>query len=129
MFLLIYNKNTNSNIFLKIIKIIPKNLEIGIFVVYLYYQNKTNINILNNKIMKKINKILVGLLIASSIVAGFRVNEVYQERQHKTFELRLERAELKHKLDSVMWVNPASEEVSNLYEEYCDLTLKINNIK
>lgn len=79
--------------------------------------------------MKKINKILVGLLIASSIVAGFRVNEVYQERQHKTFELRLERVELKHKLDSVMWINPASEEVSNLYEEYCDLTLKINNIK
>lgn len=100
-----------------------------IFVVYLYYQNKTSINILNNKIMKKINKILVGLLIASSIIAGFRVNEVYQERQHKTFELRLERAELKHKLDSVMWFNPASEEVSNLYEEYCDLTLKINNIK
>lgn len=79
--------------------------------------------------MKKINKILVGLLIASSIIAGFRVNEVYQERQHKTFELRLERAELKYKLDSVMWFNPESEEVSDLYKEYCDLTLKINNIK
>ena len=100
-----------------------------IFVVYLYYQNKTSINILNNKIMKKINKILVGLLIASSIVAGFRVNEVYQERQHKTFELRLEQAELQHKLDSVMWYNPGSSEVSELYEQYCDVTLKIHNVR
>lgn len=127
MFLLIYNKNTNSNIFLKIIKIIPKKF--GNWKFLLYICTIKIKQVLNNKIMKKINKILVGLLIASSIVAGFRVNEVYQERQHKTFELRLERAELKHKLDSVMWVNPASEEVSNLYEEYCDLTLKINNIK
>lgn len=79
--------------------------------------------------MKKINKILVGLLIVSSIVAGFRVNSAYQERQHKTFELRLERSELKHKLDSVMWYNPASSEVADLYKQYCDLTLKINNIK
>lgn len=79
--------------------------------------------------MKKINKILVGLLITSSIVAGFRVNEVYQERQHKTFELRLEQAELQHKLDSVMWHNPGSSEVSELYEQYCDITLKIHNVR
>lgn len=79
--------------------------------------------------MKKINKILAGLLVLSFIIAGIRVYNAYGDYQTKTFELRLERAELKHKLDSVMWVNPASEEVSNLYEEYCDLTLKINNIK
>lgn len=79
--------------------------------------------------MKKVNKILTGLLVLSFIIAGIRVYNAYGEYQTKIFELRLERAELKHKLDSVMWVNPASEEVSNLYEEYCDLTLKINNIK
>lgn len=79
--------------------------------------------------MKKINKILAGLLVLSFIIASIRVYKAYGDYQTKTFELRLERAELKHKLDSVMWVNPASEEVSNLYEEYCDLTLKINNIK
>lgn len=79
--------------------------------------------------MKKINKILAGLLVLSFIIAGIRVYNAYGDYQTKTFELRLERAELKHKLDSVMWVNPASEEVSNLYEEYCDLTLKINNMK
>lgn len=79
--------------------------------------------------MKKINKILAGLLVLSFIIAGIRVYNAYGDYQTKTFELRLERAELKHKLDSVMWINPASEEVSNLYEEYCDLTLKINNIK
>lgn len=79
--------------------------------------------------MKKINKILAGLLVLSFIIAGIRGYKAYNEYQTKTFELRLERAELKHKLDSVMWINPASEEVSNLYEEYCDLTLKINNIK
>lgn len=79
--------------------------------------------------MKKINKILTGLLVLSFIIAGFRVNEVYQERQHKTFELRLEQAELQHKLDSVMWYNPGSSEVSELYEQYCDVILKIHNIK
>lgn len=79
--------------------------------------------------MKKINKILAGLLVLSFIIAGIRVYNAYGDYQTKTFELRLEQAELQHKLDSVMWVNPASEEVSNLYEEYCDLTLKINNIK
>lgn len=79
--------------------------------------------------MKKINKILAGLLVLSFIIAGIRVYNAYGDYQTKTFELRLEQAELQHKLDSVMWINPASEEVSNLYEEYCDLTLKINNIK
>lgn len=79
--------------------------------------------------MKKINKILAGLLVLSFIIAGIRVYNAYGDYQTKTFELRLEQAELQHKLDSVMWYNPASEEVSNLYEEYCDLTLKINNIK
>lgn len=79
--------------------------------------------------MKKINKILAGLLVLSFIIAGIRVYNAYGDYQTKTFELRLEQAELQHKLDSVMCVNPASEEVSNLYEEYCDLTLKINNIK
>lgn len=79
--------------------------------------------------MKKINKILAGLLVLSFIIASIRVYNAYGDYQTKTFELRLEQAELKHKLDSVMWINPASEEVSNLYEEYCDLTLKINNIK
>lgn len=79
--------------------------------------------------MKKINKILAGLLVLSFIIAGIRVYNAYGDYQTKTFELRLEQAELQHKLDSVMWFNPASEEVSNLYEEYCDLTLKINNIK
>lgn len=79
--------------------------------------------------MKKINKILAGLLVLSFIIAGIRVYNAYNEYQTKTFELRLERAELKHKLDSVMWYNPGSEEVSELYEQYCDVTLKIHNVR
>lgn len=79
--------------------------------------------------MKNIFKYAIIATIILMGIAGIRVYNAYGDYQTKTFELRLERAELKHKLDSVMWVNPASEEVSNLYEEYCDLTLKINNIK
>lgn len=79
--------------------------------------------------MKTIFKYAIIATIILMGIAGIRVYNAYGDYQTKTFELRLERAELKHKLDSVMWVNPASEEVSNLYEEYCDLTLKINNIK
>lgn len=79
--------------------------------------------------MKTIFKYAIIATIILMGIAGIRGYKAYNEYQTKTFELRLERAELKHKLDSVMWVNPASEEVSNLYEEYCDLTLKINNIK
>jgi hypothetical protein len=79
--------------------------------------------------MKTIFKYAIIATIILMGIAGIRVYNAYGDYQTKTFELRLERAELKHKLDSVMWFNPASEEVSNLYEEYCDLTLKINNIK
>lgn len=79
--------------------------------------------------MKTIFKYAIIATIILMGIAGIRGYKAYNEYQTKTFELRLERAELKHKLDSVMWINPASEEVSNLYEEYCDLTLKINNIK
>lgn len=79
--------------------------------------------------MKNIFKYAIIATIILMGIAGIRVYNAYGDYQTKTFELRLERAELKHKLDSVMWINPASEEVSNLYEEYCDLTLKINNIK
>ncbi len=52
--------------------------------------------------MKKINKILAGLLVLSFIIAGIRVYNAYGDYQTKTFELRLEQAELQHKLDSVM---------------------------
>ena len=76
--------------------------------------------------MKKINKILAGLLVLSFIIAGIRVYNAYGEYQTKTFELRLEQAELQHKLDSVMWYNPGSSE---LYEQYCDVTLKIHNVR
>lgn len=62
-------------------------------------------------------------------IAGIRVYNAYGEYQTKTFELRLEQAELKHKLDSVMWHNPGSSEVSELYEQYCDVTLKIHNVR
>jgi hypothetical protein len=79
--------------------------------------------------MKKINKILAGLLVLSFIIAGIRVYNAYGEYQTKTFELRLEQAELQHKLDSVMWYNPGSSEVSELYEQYCDVTLKIHNVR
>lgn len=79
--------------------------------------------------MKTIFKYAIIATIILMGIAGIRVYNAYGDYQTKTFELRLERAELKHKLDSVMWVNPASEEVSNLYEEYCDLTLKIHNVK
>lgn len=83
--------------------------------------------------MKKINKILAGLLVLSfiiaGIIAGIRVYNAYGDYQTKTFELRLEQAELQHKLDSVMWHNPGSSEVSELYEQYCDVTLKIHNVR
>lgn len=79
--------------------------------------------------MKTIFKYAIIATIILMGIAGIRVYNAYGDYQTKTFELRLEQAELQHKLDSVMWYNPASEEVSDLYEEYCDLTLKINNIK
>lgn len=79
--------------------------------------------------MKTIFKYAIIATIILMGIAGIRVYNAYGEYQTKTFELRLERSELKHKLDSVMWYNPASSEVADLYKQYCDLTLKINNIK
>ena len=70
--------------------------------------------------MKTIFKYAIIATIILMGIAGIRVYNAYGDYQTKTFELRL---------DSVMWHNPGSSEVSELYEQYCDVTLKIHNVR
>ena len=79
--------------------------------------------------MKKINKILVGLIIITSVIAGFRINALHQERKYQIFMLRVERAQVAHKLDSLAKYDISNPEMAELFCRYCDLNAEIGALK
>ena len=79
--------------------------------------------------MKKINKILIGLIIITSVIAGFRINALHQERKYQIFMLRVERAQVAHKLDSLAKYDISNPEMAELFCRYCDLNAEIGKLK
>lgn len=79
--------------------------------------------------MKRINKILLGLIIVASVIAVFRINALHQEREYQIIMLRVERAQVAHKLDSLAKYDISNPEMVELLGRYCDLNVEISTLE
>ena len=79
--------------------------------------------------MKRINKILLGLIIVASIIAGFRINALHQEREQQIIMLKVERAQVANKLDSLAKYDISNPEMVELLGRYCDLNVEISELE
>lgn len=85
---------------------------------YLQYNNKISINLLNIKIMKKVNKILTGLLVISMFFAGFRLYNEYHNVQKERLA-KIENAY--YKCQDYLWEHPDEldrQQIDSLYNHY-----------
>ena len=79
--------------------------------------------------MKRINKILLSLIIVASVIAVFRINALHQEREHQIIMLKVERVQVAHKLDSLAKYDISNPEMAELFCRYCDLNAEIGKLK